>query len=110
MAVDPETGRPRIRNTFGGMSGPAIRPMAVRAIHQVHQARPEVPIIGMGGVRTVEDVVEFVRVGASAVAIGTANFADPLVTKRLVEGLREWLAVRDIPTIAELRGTVQPWT
>ncbi len=109
MAVDPETGRPRIRNTFGGMSGPAIRPMAVRAIHQVHQARPEVPIIGMGGVRTVEDVVEFVRVGASAVAIGTANFADPLVTKRLVEGLREWLAVRDIPAITELRGTVQPW-
>ena len=84
--------------------------MAVRAIHQVHQARPEVPIIGMGGVRTVEDVVEFVRVGASAVAIGTANFADPLVTKRLVEGLREWLAVRDIGSIAELRGTVQLWT
>ena len=110
MAVDPETGRPRIRNTFGGMSGPAVRPMAVRAIHQVHQARPEVPIIGMGGVRTVEDVVEFVRVGASAVAIGTANFADPLVTKRLVEGLREWLAVRDIGSIAELRGTVQLWT
>ena len=110
MAVDPETGRPRIRNTFGGMSGPAIRPMAVRAIHQVHQAVPTVPIIGMGGVRTVEDVVEFVRVGASAVAIGTATFADPLVTKRLVAGLRTWLAARDIPTIAELRGTVRPWT
>lgn len=110
MAVDPDTGRPRIRNTFGGLSGPAIRPMAVRAIHQVHQARPEVPIIGMGGVRTVEDVVELVRVGASAVAIGTANFADPLVTKRLIGELREWLAARDIPTIAELRGTVQPWT
>ena len=109
MAVDPETGRPRIRNTFGGMSGPAIRPIAVRAIHQVHQAVPHVPIIGMGGVRSVEDVVEFVRVGASAVAIGTATFADPLVTKRLVEGLRTWLAVREIPTIAELRGTVQPW-
>ena len=110
MAVDPETGRPRLRNTFGGMSGPAIRPMAVRAVHQVHQALPEVPIIGMGGVRTVEDVVELVRVGASAVAVGTATFADPLVTKRLVAGLREWLAVRGIPTIAELRGTVQPWT
>lgn len=110
MAVDPETGRPRLRNTFGGMSGPAIRPMAVRAIHQVHQARPDVPIIGMGGVRTVEDVVELVRVGASAVAIGTANFADPLVTKRLVEGLRGWLAERGIGSIAELRGTVQPWS
>ncbi len=110
MAVDPETGRPRIRNTFGGLSGPAIRPMAVRAIHQVHQARPEVPIIGMGGVRTVEDVVELVRVGATAVAIGTANFADPLVTKKLIAGLRDWLTARDIPTIAELHGTVQPWT
>ena len=64
----------------------------------------------MGGVRTVEDVVELVRVGASAVAIGTANFADPLVTKKLIAGLREWLAAHDIPTIAELRGTVQPWT
>jgi dihydroorotate dehydrogenase (NAD+) catalytic subunit len=109
MAVDPETGRPRLRNTFGGLSGPAIRPMAVRAIHQVHQARPDVPIIGMGGVRTVQDVVELVRVGASAVAIGTANFADPLVTRRLVEGLRTWLAERGIRSIAELRGTVEPW-
>lgn len=110
MAVDPETGRPRIRNTFGGLSGPAIRPIAVRAIHQVHQAQPEVPIIGMGGVRTVEDVIEFVRVGATAVAIGTANFADPLVTKKLVSGLRDWLVAREVPSIAELRGTVQPWT
>jgi dihydroorotate dehydrogenase (NAD+) catalytic subunit len=109
MAVDPETGRPRIRNTFGGMSGPAIRPMAVRAIHQVHQARPEAAIIGMGGVRTVEDVVEFVRVGASAVAIGTAMFADPMLTHRLVQELRTWLAARGIASIAELRGTVQPW-
>ncbi len=110
MAVDPETGRPRIRNTFGGLSGPAIRPMAVRAVHQVHQARPDAAIIGMGGVRTVEDVVEMVRVGASAVAIGTANFADPLLTQRLVHELRSWLAARGIRSIAELRGTVQPWS
>jgi len=109
MAIDPETGRPRIRNTFGGLSGPAIRPMAVRAVHQVHQARPDVPIIGMGGVRTVQDVVEMVRVGATAVAIGTANFADPLVTQRLLGELRTWLADRGIASIAELRGTVQPW-
>jgi dihydroorotate dehydrogenase (NAD+) catalytic subunit len=110
MAVDPETGRPRIRNTVGGMSGPAVRPIAVRAIHQVHQARPEAPIIGMGGVRTVEDVVEMVRVGATAVAIGTATFADPMATQRLVRELRSWLAARGFASIAELRGTVQPWS
>lgn len=110
MAVDPETGRPRIRNTVGGLSGPAVRPIAVRAVHQVHQAHPDAPIIGMGGVRTVEDVVELVRVGATAVAVGTATFADPLVTSRLVDGLRTWLARRGIASIAELRGTVQPWT
>ena len=109
MAVDPDTGRPRLRNTFGGMSGPAVRPIAVRAVHQVHQAFPDAPIIGMGGVRTVEDVVELVRVGATAVAVGTATFADPLVTQRLVRGLRSWLAVRGIGSIAELRGTVVPW-
>ena len=63
----------------------------------------------MGGVRTVQDVVEMVRVGATAVAIGTANFADPLVTQRLLGELRTWLADRGIASIAELRGTVQPW-
>jgi dihydroorotate dehydrogenase (NAD+) catalytic subunit len=109
MAVDPETGRPRLRNTVGGLSGPAIRPIAVRAIHQVHQARPDAPIIGMGGVRTVGDVVELVRVGATAVAVGTATFADPLTTRRLVHGLRTWLATRGIASIAELRGTVHAW-
>jgi dihydroorotate dehydrogenase (NAD+) catalytic subunit len=110
MAVDPETGRPRLRNTVGGLSGPAIRPIAVRAIHQVHQAHPSAPIIGMGGVRTVEDVVEFVRVGATAVAVGTATFADPFTTQRLVHGLRTWLAERGIDSVAALRGTVQPWS
>jgi dihydroorotate dehydrogenase (NAD+) catalytic subunit len=107
MAVDPETGVPRLSNTFGGLSGPAIRPMAVRAVHQVHQALPEVPIIGMGGARSVQDVVEFVRVGASAVAIGTATFADPLTSGRLVGELRTWLAERGHARLADLRGTVR---
>ena len=110
MAVDPETGRPRLRNTVGGLSGPAIRPIAVRAIHQVHQAHPEAPIIGMGGVRTVADVVELVRVGATAVAVGTATFADPLVTRDLVRGLRTWCAERGIRSVSSLRGTVTPWS
>ena len=110
MAIDPETGRPRIANTYGGLSGPAIRPVAIRAVHQLHTALgPQVPIIGMGGVRRVTDVVEMVRAGASMVAIGTATFADPFVSHRLVGQLRTWLGERGYGSIAELRGTVVPW-
>jgi dihydroorotate dehydrogenase (NAD+) catalytic subunit len=109
MAIDPETGRPQLSNTYGGLSGPAIRPVAVRNVHQVHQAFPEVPIIGCGGVREVTDVIEFVRAGATAVAVGTATFIDPFAAKLLVEELRAWFATRGLRTVAELRGTVRPW-
>lgn len=111
MAIDPETGRPRIANTYGGLSGPAIRPMAIRAVHQLHTALgPDVPIIGMGGLRTVEDVVEMVRAGATMVAIGTATFADPFVSHRLVGELRRWMGERGYTSMDQLRGTVVPWT
>ncbi len=110
MAIDPETGRPRIANTYGGLSGPAIRPVAIRAVHQLHAALgPDVPIIGMGGLRRVEDVVEMIRAGASMVAIGTATFADPFVSHRLVGELRTWLGQRGYGSVAELRGAVTPW-
>ena len=110
MAIDPENGRPRIANTYGGLSGPAIRPIAVRAVHQLHLALgPEVPIVGIGGLRTVGDVVEMIRAGASMVAIGTATFADPFVAHRLVDELRRWLARREIGSVADLRGQVVPW-
>lgn len=110
MAIDPETGRPRIANTYGGLSGPAIRPMAVRAVHQLHTALgPEVPIIGMGGVRSVGDVVEMIRAGASMVAIGTATFADPFVSHRLIGQLADWMGERGYTSVDELRGTVVPW-
>jgi dihydroorotate dehydrogenase (NAD+) catalytic subunit len=109
MAIDPETGKPQLSNTYGGLSGPAIRPVAVRNVHQVHQALPEVPIIGCGGVRTVSDVIEFVRAGATAVAVGTATFIDPFAAKLLVDELRAWLAQRGIRSVAELRGEVEPW-
>jgi dihydroorotate dehydrogenase (NAD+) catalytic subunit len=109
MSIDPETGRPGLSNGYGGLSGPAIRPVAVRNVHQVHQAMPEVPIIGTGGVRTVEDVIEMVRAGASLVAVGTANFVDPFAGRDLIRGLRRWLARRGISSIAELRGAVHPW-
>jgi dihydroorotate dehydrogenase (NAD+) catalytic subunit len=94
MAIDAETGRPRIRNTFGGLSGPAVKPIALRAMWQVHQALPDVPKIGMGGIRSVTDVVEMVRAGASLVAIGTATFADPVRALLLVDELRTWMAAR----------------
>jgi dihydroorotate dehydrogenase (NAD+) catalytic subunit len=109
MAIDPETGRPQLSNTYGGLSGPAIRPVAVRNVHQIHQAFPEVAIIGCGGVRTVADVIEFVRAGATAVAVGTATFIDPFAAKLLVDELRAWLAKRGVRSVAELRGAVQPW-
>jgi dihydroorotate dehydrogenase (NAD+) catalytic subunit len=109
MAIDPETGRPQLSNTYGGLSGPAIRPVAVRNVHQVHQAFPEVPIIGCGGVRTAADVIEFVRAGATAVAVGTATFIDPFAAKLLVDEVRAWLAQRGIRSVSELRGQVEPW-
>ena len=106
MAIDPETGRPRLSNVYGGLSGPAIRPVAVRNVHQVHRALPDVPIIGCGGVQTVADVIEFTRAGASAVAVGTATFVDPFAGQTLVSELRGWLAQRGITSISALRGTV----
>ncbi len=110
MSIDPSTGRPRVANGYAGLSGPAIRPMAVRAIHQLYsELGPAVPIIGMGGVRTVDDVIEFVRAGASAVAVGTATFADPFTARRLVRGLAAWLARRGHTRLADLRGAVEPW-
>ena len=109
MAIDPETGRPALYNTYGGLSGPAIRPVAVRNVHQVHQALPDVPIIGCGGVREVRDVVEMIRAGATLVAVGTATFVDPFAASDLVVELRRWLAARGIGTVSELRGEVTPW-
>ncbi len=106
MAIDVETRRPKLAAVTGGLSGPAIKPVAVRAIHQVHRALPEVPIIGMGGVRTVEDVVELILAGASAVAIGTANFTNPMAASELLSSLSRWCAERDIASIHELRGSV----
>jgi dihydroorotate dehydrogenase (NAD+) catalytic subunit len=108
MAIDPDTGRPELANTYGGLSGPAIRPVAVRNVHQVHAALPDLPILGCGGARTVGDVVQFLRAGASAVAVGTATFVDPFVGPRLVAQLRDWCAARGISDVRELIGATQP--
>jgi dihydroorotate dehydrogenase (NAD+) catalytic subunit len=109
MAIDPETGRPELYNTYGGLSGPAIRPVALRNVHQVHQALPELAILGCGGVQTATDVVQFLRAGATAVSVGTQQFVDPFVTARLTRDLEAWLSARDITDVSDLVGDVTTW-
>lgn len=107
MAIDVESRRPKLAAGSGGLSGPAIKPIAVHAVHQVHSVLPDLPIIGMGGARTVEDVVEFMLAGASAVAVGTATFANPVATLELIEQLPGWLAQRGIKRVRSLTGAVR---
>lgn len=107
MAIDVETRRPKLAATTGGLSGPAVKPVAVRAVHQVRRALGPVPIIGIGGARTAADIVEFVLAGAGAVAIGTATFADPLAIPRAVDDLAGWLRAHGEHRIADLRGAVE---
>jgi dihydroorotate dehydrogenase (NAD+) catalytic subunit len=87
MVIDPETAKPRTSFGTGGLSGPAIRPLAVRMVYQVHKAMPDVPIMGIGGIADLSDVLEFLAAGATAVQVGTANFKDPGVSGRLVDEL-----------------------
>src|SRR5262245_50543384 len=87
MAIDPETAKPRLSFGTGGLSGPAIKPIAVRMVYQVARALPKVPLIGIGGISELPDVLEFLAAGAAAVQVGTANFKDPGVSGRLVREL-----------------------
>jgi dihydroorotate dehydrogenase (NAD+) catalytic subunit len=103
MAIDVETWRPRLGNVTGGLSGPAIRPIAVLAVYEVARA-VTIPIVGQGGIETVTDAVEFFLAGATAVGIGTANFTDPRTPERIAEGLRDYLQRRGIGTIGEIVG------
>ena len=102
MAVDVRARRPRLAAGTGGLSGPAIRPVAVRCAWQVAQALPGVPVVGTGGIVTAEDAAEFLLVGARAVAVGTANFVEPLATIQVIDGLAELLAEGGLATVAEL--------
>jgi dihydroorotate dehydrogenase (NAD+) catalytic subunit len=92
MVIDTGTLRPALGGVTGGLSGPAIRPVAVRCVWQVHQAVPHLPLLGMGGIRTGEDALQFILAGASAVSVGTAVFHDPSAPVRIVEELRTELA------------------
>lgn len=103
MRLDLKTGRPILANRTGGLSGPAIKPVAVRLIYEVSQA-VEIPIIGMGGIQSAEDVIEFFYAGASAVAVGTANFVDPFVCPSIIEELPVLLEKLGFEHISECRG------
>jgi dihydroorotate dehydrogenase (NAD+) catalytic subunit len=105
MAIDVETRRPRLSNIVGGLSGPAIRPIAVRMVYECRQAI-RIPIIGMGGISSAADVLEFIIAGASAVQVGTANFADPLIWPKLLDGVRDYLQRHQIAGISHLTGTI----
>lgn len=107
LSVDPVTGLPHLGGVRGGVSGPAIRPMAVRAVADVRAAHPELPIIGVGGVATAEDVIEFARVGASAVQVGTATLADPGTCGRLGTALARWCANQGVRGFKDVIGTAQ---
>ncbi len=105
MAINVETRRPVLSNVVGGLSGPAIRPIAVRMVHECRQA-VDLPIIGMGGIMTASDALEFIIAGATAVQVGTANFVDPFIWDTLLAGLADYLQRHDLPRVADLVGTL----
>jgi len=106
MAIDIETRRPRLANIFGGLSGPAIRPLAVRMVYQV-ASRVKVPVIGMGGIMTGADALEFLIAGAAAVEVGTANFVDPDAAVRIVAEIGRWCDAHGIARVRDVVGTVR---
>lgn len=107
MAIDVDSARPKLGAVTGGLSGPAIRPIAVRCIWQVSRALPGVPILGIGGVTRPRDAVELMMAGAWAVQVGTANFFDPSATATIADGVLEFLRDRGLASPAELRDLVQ---
>ena len=105
MAIDVETRRPKLSNVLGGLSGPAIRPIAIRMVWECYRA-VKIPIIGMGGITSAEDVIEFMLAGSTAVQIGTINFADPFVWGKVLDGLRDYMHRHNIARISDLVGAV----
>lgn len=107
MAVDVRTRTPRIANITGGLSGPAVRPVAVRCVWQAVKACPGIPIVGIGGIRTLEDALEFFIVGARAVQIGTTNYVDPDLLNRLPGELEAWLKAEGLDSLERVIGSLQ---
>ncbi len=106
MAIDIETRRPVLSTVTGGLSGPAIKPVALRMVWQVHKA-VKLPIIGIGGIMNAKDAIEFLLAGATAVQVGTANFIDPAISVKIAEGIDSWLNKNKIKTVKEIVGTLQ---
>jgi dihydroorotate dehydrogenase (NAD+) catalytic subunit len=104
MAIDPVSLRPALSGMFGGLSGPAIRPLAIRCVWQVREAFPDVPVIGTGGVRTGRDALEFLLAGAAMVAVGTVLFHDPSACSRIQRELEEELVARGIDRVSDVVG------
>lgn len=106
MAIDVETFKPKLGAITGGLSGPAIRPVAVRCVFQVARALPDVPILGIGGITDASSAIEFLLAGAWAVQVGTANYYNPEVTVEIAQGIGEFLVRRGLSSPADLRGKV----
>ncbi len=108
MRIDIRTKRPILRNNMGGLSGPAIFPVAVRMVYQCYKA-VNIPIIGMGGISTWEDAVEMMLAGAAAIQMGTAIFTDPYAPLNVIDGLAEYMEKNGIKSLSEITGQCQPW-
>jgi dihydroorotate dehydrogenase (NAD+) catalytic subunit len=105
MAIDVHTRRPKLTNIVGGLSGPAIRPIAVRMVYECRRA-VKIPIVGMGGIATAEDVLEFMIAGANAVQVGTMNFVDPFIWTKLMDGIAAYMDTHQIARLQDIVGTV----
>jgi len=107
MAIDVEHRRPKLAGVTGGLSGPAIRPVAVRAVWEIHNEWPHIPIIGQGGISNAEDALEFILAGASAIAVGTANFVNPRASLDVTKGISEYMDSNHVASVTELVGAVK---
>lgn len=108
MRIDVKTRRPILKNNVGGLSGPAVFPVAVRMVWQCHNA-VKIPIIGMGGISTAEDAIEMMLAGASAIQMGTAIFTDPYSPLKVIDGIEEYMEENEIRSLSEIVGQVKPW-
>jgi len=109
MAIDVETRRPKLSNIVGGLSGPAIRPIAVRMVYECRRA-VKIPVIGMGGIASATDVLEFMIAGATAVQVGTANFVDPFIWTKLLDGIERYMARHHLTCLSDLIGSIDTST
>jgi dihydroorotate dehydrogenase (NAD+) catalytic subunit len=106
MSIDVETRRPRLSNITGGLSGPAIKPIALRMVYET-ACTVKIPILGMGGIVTADDAVEFLLAGATAVQVGTASYADPRAVERLARGLESWCKSHQVEKVSSLTGALE---